>query len=123
MALIRFETNTNVSEDRVKIIVNNLTKAVARVTGEPETEIRVEIAGNRRMRMAGSDEPIAHIEIRNVEIPKERAKEITQAVCPVIEDAMDIQDRNIYIAVVSRRNSMWRVNGSAQPQNDAPAQQ
>lgn len=116
MALIRFETNTNVSEDRVKIVVKNLTKAVARVTGEPETEIRVELAGNRKMRMAESDEPIAHVEIRNVEIRKERAKELTQAICPVIEDALDIQDKNIYIAVISTRNSMWRVNGAAQIQ-------
>ncbi|MDR1745501.1 MAG: hypothetical protein LBS30_07095 [Planctomycetota bacterium] len=116
MALIRFETNANVPEDRMKIVITNLTRAVSRVTGEPETEIRVEIAGNRRMRMADSDEPIAHIEIRDVEIPKERAKEITQAICPVIEDAMDIEDRNIYIAIVSRRNSMWRVNGDAKLQ-------
>ena len=116
MALIRFETNMNVAEDRAKIVIANLTKAGARVTGEPTTEIRVEIAGNRRMRMADSDEPIAHIEIRNVDVPKERAREITQAICPVIEDAMDIRDRNIYIAVVSKRNSMWRVNGDAQLQ-------
>jgi len=114
MALIRFETNTHIPDDRGKIIVQNLTKAVARITGEPETEIRVEMAGNRRMRMAESDEPIAHVEIRNVEIAKDRARELTQAVCPVIEDALGILDNRIYIAVVSTRNSMWRVNGDIQ---------
>lgn len=114
MALIRFETNTSVPEDRARIVTQNLTKAVARVTGEPETEMRVEIAGNRRMRMAESDEPIAHVEIRNVEIAKDRAKELTQAICPVLEEAMGIRDNHIYIAVVSTRNSMWRVNGDIQ---------
>ncbi len=111
MALIRFETNTNTPEERTKVITKNLIRAVSRFTGEPETEIRVEIAGNRKMRMAESDEPIAHVEIRNVEISKDRAKELTQAICPVIEDVFGIRDNHIYIAVVSTRNSMWRVNG------------
>lgn len=114
MATVRFETNAGVPEDRAKIIVQNLTKAVARVAGLPEAEVRVEIASNRRMRMADSDEPIAHVEIRNVDISKDRAGELTRAVCPVLEEAMAIQDDRIYIAVVSSRNSMWRVNGMEQ---------
>ncbi len=111
MALIRFETNTSTPEERVKVITKNLIRVVARFTGEPESEIRIEIAGNRKMRMAESDEPIAHVEIRNVEIPKDRAKELTNAICPVIEDVFAIHANHIYIAVVSPRNSMWRVNG------------
>lgn len=111
MALIRFETNIHIPDDRAKIIVQNLTKAVARITGEPETEVRVEMAGNRRMRMAEADEPIAHVEIRNAEIAKDRARELTQAICPVIDEALGIRDNHIYIAVISTRNSMWRVNG------------
>ena len=111
MALIRFETNAGIPDDKVKVITQNLGKAVGRITGEPATEIRVEMAGNRRMRMAQSDDPIAHVEIRNVEIAKDRARELTQAICPVLEDAMGIPERQIYIAVISNRNSMWRVNG------------
>ncbi len=111
MALIRFETNMNIIEDRAKVFVKKVTKAVAPVLGEPETEIRVELAGNRKMRMAKSDEPIAHLEIRNVELPKDRADEITKAICPAVEEAFAIHEHNIYIAVISRRNSMWRVSG------------
>lgn len=111
MALIRFETNTSIGEERARIVRQNLGKAVSHITGEPEQEMRVEIAENRRMRMATSDEPIAHVEIRNVEIAKDRARDLTQAVCPVLEDTLAIQDSNIYIAVISKRNSMWRVNG------------
>lgn len=114
MAIVRFETNAGVPDDRAKIIHQNLTKAVARIAGEPEANVRVEITGNRRMRMAESDEPIAHIEIRDVELPKDCAGELTRAICPVVEEALAIQDNRIYIAVVSRRNSMWRVNGAMQ---------
>ncbi len=111
MALIRFETNMNIIEDRANLFVRKVKKAVAPLLGEPETEIRVELAGNRKMRMAKSDEPIAHLEVRNVEFPKERADEITRAICPAVEEAFAIHDHNIYIAVISRRNSMWRVHG------------
>lgn len=114
MAIVRLETNAGVPEDREKIIKQNLTKAVARIAEEPESGVRVEIAGNRRMRMAESDEPIAHVEIRDVELPKSRAGELTRAICPVLEETMAVQDDRIYIAVISRRNSMWRVNGSMQ---------
>lgn len=112
MALIRFETNTSITEDRVRTITQNLTLAVARVTGEQERDIRVELASNRRMRMADSDEPIAHVEVRGVEFPKDRARELTQAVCPVLENALSISGDKVYIAVISNRNSMWRVNGA-----------
>lgn len=114
MAIVKFETNAGIPEDRARIITKNLTKAVARIADEPEAEVKVEVTGNRRMRMADSDEPIAHVEIRDVELPKERAGELTRAICPVLEEAMGIQDNRIYIAVVSRRNSMWRVNGIEQ---------
>ena len=111
MALIRFETNVNIPDDKARIITQNLTRAVCRLTGEAPAETRVELAGNRRMRMADSDEPIAHMEIRDVEFPKDRAQELTRAVCPVLEEALGIRDNRVYIAVVSKRNSMWRVNG------------
>ena len=111
MALIRFETNILLGEERSRIVKRNLARSVAHITGEAEGEVRVELAENRRMRMAVSDEPIAHVEIRNVEIPKTRARDLTQAICPVLADAMSVLESNVYIAVVSTRNSMWRVNG------------
>lgn len=111
MALVKFETNSRIPDTSVRVITQNLVKAISRVTGEPESEIRVELAGDRRMRMADSDEPIAHVEVRGVEFPKDRARELTQAVCPILEDAMSIREERVYIAVISNRNSMWRVNG------------
>lgn len=114
MALIRFETNTSVDEKRANALRQRLGKAVAGITVEPEAAMRMEIADNRRMRMAKSDEPIAHVEIRNVEIEKERAGDLTKAICPVIENVMGIRDDKVYIAVVTTRNSMWRVNGDMQ---------
>ncbi len=113
MARIKFETNVPVPEDAVKIISTNLTRAVSRITGEAEGEIRVHIFGNVRMRMAAAEHaPIAHIEIREVHISKDRAVELTRAICPVVEEALSIAEHNLYIAVVNPgRNSMWRVNG------------
>lgn len=112
MATVRFETNATVPDDRGKIVMQNLVKAVARIAGEPESEVRVEIFGNRTMLMAKQGELIAHVEISNVDLPKDRAGELTRAICPVVEEALAIPDDRIYIAVVSRRNSMWRVNGA-----------
>lgn len=112
MAIVRFETNIGVPDDRAKIISQNLTKAVARIAGEPESEVKVGIVGNRNMLMAKDNESLAHVEINSVDLPKERAGELTRAICPVIEEALGIPDSKIYIAVVSRRSTMWRVNGA-----------
>lgn len=112
MALIRLETNASVPEDRAKTLAQTFRKAISLLTGEPATEVRVEIHGDRRMRMATSDEPLAHVELRNVEFPKDRAAELTRAVCPVLDNTLGIHENNVYIAVISKRNSMWRVNGA-----------
>ncbi len=111
MALIRMQTNMNVFEDRVGLFTKKIIKAVAPALGEPETEIRVEIMGSRKMRMATSDEPIAHMEIRNVEVPKDHGDALAKAICPVVESVFAIQSHNVYIAVVSNHNTMWRISG------------
>ncbi|MCD8140252.1 MAG: hypothetical protein LUE17_10830 [Planctomycetaceae bacterium] len=111
MALVRVETNVSVGEDRAKSIRTKMARAVATITAEPERDVRVEVAGDRRMRMAATGDNLVHVEIRNVEISKDHAPELTRTICPVLEEALAVRGDQIYIAVVSTRNSMWRVNG------------
>lgn len=114
MALVRLETNVFVAEAKAMEINRKLASAVAKVTGTPPGDMRVEIAGNRRMRMAEvGDEPLAHVQVRGVDFPKERAAELTNAICPALLNGIGVQDSRVYIAVISDRNSMWRVNGDA----------
>lgn len=112
MPLVRLETNNSLADGRDAALRQGLAAAIAAITGDPVAEIRVEIAANAKMRMADSDEPMAHVEIRRVEIPKERADELTAAVCPVLDSLLGVRDHRVYIAVVTTRNSMWRVNGT-----------
>ncbi|MCD7896907.1 MAG: hypothetical protein LUG50_09580 [Planctomycetaceae bacterium] len=117
MALLRLETNATVPEEGAKVLHSKLTRHLAPLFEEPENQVRLEIAANRRMRMATSDEQLVHLEIRNIEFPKDRAEELTDLVCPIIEDVLSIGPKSVYIAVISARNSMWRVNGDAGNKN------
>lgn len=112
MALVRIESNANIPDAKMDALRKGLVSAVSAVARENPAGMQVEIYGNRKMRMAGPDEePLAHVEIRGAEIPKERAGELTSAICPVLADGVGARGERVYIAVVSNRNSMWRVNG------------
>lgn len=114
MAVIKLQTNASVPDDRMGMLARSLLQSLSRILGLPSSEMRVEAAGNQRMRMAESDEPIVHVEMKGVDFPKDRATHLTDAICPVIRDAIGVSENKIYIAVVSNRNSMWRVNGNTQ---------
>lgn len=111
MPVVKLETNSGIPEEKNGALMQRLRTAVAAITGHPLAEMRVELAGGRKMRMADSDEPIAHVEVKGVEFPKDRAGELTAAICPILDNILGIRDNRVYIAVVSTRNSMWRVNG------------
>lgn len=113
MAVIKLETNASVPDERMGALARSLLQTLSRLLGTPSSEMRVEAAGNRRMRMAQSDDPIVHVEMKGVDFPKDRAGALTSAICPVIQEALGVSESKIYIAVVSNRNSMWRVNGDA----------
>ncbi|MCC8165703.1 MAG: hypothetical protein LIQ31_06050, partial [Planctomycetes bacterium] len=85
MALLRLETNASVPEEGAKVLQSKLTRRLAPLFEERENQIRLEIAANRRMRMATSDDHLVHLEIRDVEFPKDRADELTNLVCPIID--------------------------------------
>ncbi len=113
MALLRLETNVSVPEEGAKVLQSKLTRQLAPLFNEQGNHVRLEIAANRRMRMASADEHLVHLEIRDVEFPKDRADELTNIVCPIIDEVLSIGPKSVYIAVISARNSMWRVNGDA----------
>ena len=112
MPVVKLETNTRIPEEKAGKLRQGLLAAVAGATGVPTADFRVELAGDRKMRMADSDEPIAHVEIKDLDLPKDQAPKLTQAVCPVLDGMLGIRDNRVYIAVISTRSSMWRVNGN-----------
>lgn len=112
MPLVRVETNAVLHEAILNSLRQGLASAVGGMAGCGPAGTRVEIAGGRNMRMAGlDDEPLVHVEIRDVDFPKDRAAELTAAICPVLSRNIGVAGGRVYIAVVSNRNSMWRVNG------------
>ena len=113
MPLVRLETNGIVPEEKFGALKERLRVSVAGVLGERVEEMRVELAVGSKMRMADSDEPLAHVTVKGVEFPKDRAPELTGVICPLLDSLLGIRDNRVYIAVVSTRNSMWRVNGDS----------
>ncbi len=119
MPFIKLESNLNIPEERAAPLSRALVRAVSKLTGEAEKDLSVNLAGGRRMRMANTDDPIAHIEIKGVEYPKDKAQPLAEAISAIVEEQLGIPDDRIYIAVVSNRLSMWRVNGAERRQERA----
>lgn len=111
MPTLKLETNSRIPEEKIAKLSKSLAAAVAGATGEPPGAFRVELAADQRMRMADSDTPVAHVTIQGLDFPKDKAALLTGALCPLLENQLGIDGNRVYIAVVSMRSSMWRVNG------------
>jgi hypothetical protein len=112
MPHIRFETNIQIPDDKSRNVLLGLGAELSRLMSLPAGEVRVEVAGGRRMRLAGDGDMVAHIEIRQCDYPRKRSEELLDAFARVVDGNLGIGRENIYIAVISNRNSMWKVLGN-----------
>ena len=111
MPYLKLETNVIIKDDVAGELLKDLSAAVARVTGKPESVTQVGVDGGQRMLMARTEEPTAHVEVKGIGFPEENAKAMSEAICAVLKNRLDIKGNRVYIAFVSYKGSMWGMDG------------
>lgn len=110
MPYLKLETNVSIPDDKAAALLKSLSDAVVSVTGKPERVVQVAMVGGSRMLFAGSEEPNAHVEVKGISFPEESAKGMSEAICVVLQDSLNIPGERVYLAFVSYKGSMWGVN-------------
>lgn len=105
MPYVRLQTNAQLGD--ANALLKELSAAVAKVTGKPETFVQVAAQGEIPMCMAGNGSPTAHVEVKALGFPKDKAKPISAALCKILEDRLKIDGSRVFIVFSSHEGAMW----------------
>jgi phenylpyruvate tautomerase len=111
MPFLKIQTNQSVSGERACMLADQASRLVADQLGKPERYVMVLIEQGSVMRFAGSDAPLAYLELKSIGLPETATAQISRSLCDFIGDALNIDADRIYIEFSDAPRKMWGWNG------------
>ncbi len=110
MPLLKIQTNQSLDAERRARLLEAASRDLAEILGKPERYIMVILECNPDMRFAGSDEPLAYLELKSIGLPEGRTTELSQALCGLIGKHADVPAERIYIEFSDAARHLWGWN-------------
>lgn len=110
MPLLTIETNQNPDNEQKALFVRRLSATVAATLGKPEHYVMVGFRHNPDMLFAGSDDPLAYLELKSIGLPADRTGDLSATLSDVVSETLDIAADRIYIEFADAQRHMWGWN-------------
>jgi phenylpyruvate tautomerase PptA (4-oxalocrotonate tautomerase family) len=110
MPLLKIQTNARTPERRRASVIKRLSALVAEMLGKSENYVMLALEHNPDMLFAGSDEPLAYLELKSIGLPAGRTKEFSAQLCHFVSKELDIAADRIYIEFADAERGMWGWN-------------
>ena len=109
MPLIQINTSSK-SVLNNDLLLKEISKKVAVLTGKPENYVMTLIQNNSQMTFAGSDEPCCFIKLKSIGSLNPSA--MSKSLCELIESKTNIKTNRIYLEFIDVKSENWGFNGS-----------
>lgn len=110
MPLLKIETNAAVDAAAESAFVTAASAAVAQMLGKPERYVMVSMRRNTAMAFAGSQQPLAHAELKSLGLPEDRAKELSAGICDLLQQHLGVSPERIYVELSGPPRQLWGWN-------------
>jgi len=111
MPFLKIQTNRTLSEADAKSLAANAAAVVAAQLGKPESYVMTSVETNPAMQFAGSDEPLAYLELKSIGLPESVTADASRALCDLVSGATGIRPDRIYIEFADAPRKMWGWDG------------
>lgn len=111
MPYVKIQSNTHLNEQQAKDLLAKVSRLTARELGKPESYVMVALEPVTSMMFAGSDEPLAYLELKSIGLPDSKTAQLSEALCGVMEDSLGISKDRVYIEFADAPRKMWGWNG------------
>ncbi len=111
MPLLKIQTNQAISADRQQALVRAASQQVAALLGKPERYVMVSYEHNTAMLFAGTDAPLAYLELKSIGLPTTKTGAFSKALCVFIHQELGIDAERIYIEFADAERTFWGWNG------------
>lgn len=111
MPYLTIQTNQNVDVATSQRLMKQASKTVSELLGKPETYVMVAVPPAVPMLFAGSDDPLAYLELKSIGLPEEATGALSGALCTLINEQLGIAKERIYIEFANAKRTLWGWNG------------
>ncbi|MGD8913978.1 MAG: phenylpyruvate tautomerase MIF-related protein [Candidatus Thiodiazotropha sp.] len=112
MPLLKITTNRPIDQNRVAELLKHTSESVAAILGKPERYVMISIEHNPQMLFAGSDDALAYLELKSIGLPDDQTKQISNALCQLMEQQLAISPERVYIEFSAAERHQWGWNSS-----------
>jgi phenylpyruvate tautomerase PptA (4-oxalocrotonate tautomerase family) len=111
MSYLKIQTNLPLTKKAERTILKSASTLVAVQLGKPEDFVMVAVQPDTPMMFAGSDEPVAFLELKSVGLPGKATKQLSAALCGLIKEHLGIPSDRVYVKFIDVRHGMWGWKG------------
>jgi phenylpyruvate tautomerase PptA (4-oxalocrotonate tautomerase family) len=111
MPFLRIQTNQQLSGEDAGALAGMASALVAEQLGKPERYVMVSVETNPAMSFAGTDTPLAYLELKSIGLPESITADVSKALCELVTSATGIDGDRIYIEFSDAPRKMWGWNG------------
>ena len=111
MPYLTIQTNKKFDDETSRHLMRQASQTVAKVLGKPESYVMVALHPTVPMLFAGSDQPLAYMELKSIGFPTGATANISQILCSIVTQILDIPKDRIYIEFANAERDMWGWNG------------
>lgn len=111
MPYLKIQTNLPLSRKAERAVLKNASQLVSELLEKPESYVMVAIEPDTPMLFAGSDDPVAFLELKSIGLPAKRTKDLSEALCQMIEGHLGVACDRIYVKFIDVKRGMWGWKG------------
>jgi phenylpyruvate tautomerase PptA (4-oxalocrotonate tautomerase family) len=107
MPYLKIETNVQVKPQQHTELLEHASSTVAELLGKPESYVMVALQDSVPMLFAGSNAPLAYLELKSIGLPRERTTAISAGLTAMIGERLGIVPERVYIEFADAERPMW----------------
>ncbi len=111
MPYLKIQTNLPLSAKAERTILKASSTLVAAELEKPESFVMIAIEPDTAMLFAGTDDPVAFLELKSIGLPAKKTKKLSAALCTLIEEHLGIARNRVYVKFIDVHHSMWGWKG------------
>ena len=111
MPYLKIQTNLPIVEKAEQTILQSASALVARELEKPESFVMIALQPDTPMLFAGTDDPVAFLELKSVGLPARKTKLLCQALCELVEQHLGIAKERVYVKFIDVNHGMWGFKG------------
>ena len=112
MPYLKIQTNQTLAAEAQAELLQKASTATALALGKPESYVMVALESGCPMLFAGSDAPLAYLELKSIGLSEDGTGNISATLCQLIGNELGIEQNRIYIEFSNAQRHLWGWDGA-----------